>query len=69
LIFARTTEEMQCNTVGEDCTFDYIAPTATASSISSSFDTASNSIYVTVSGSGFGTDISATSLVIDDIEQ
>jgi hypothetical protein len=49
--------------------FEYAAPTSTATGISSSFDTASNSIHVTVSGSGFGTDTSTTSLLIDNIEQ
>ena len=68
IVFARTTEEMVCST-GSDCFYEYAAPVSTATGISSSFDTASNSIHVTVTGSGFGTDTSTTSLLIDDIEQ
>lgn len=59
---------MQCNTV-DNCLFEYAAPTSTASAISSSFDAASKSIQVTITGSGFGTDASTTSLIIDEIEQ
>jgi hypothetical protein len=69
LIFARTSEEMQCNTVDDDCSFSYIDPTATATGLNSSFDTASNSIQVTVSGSGFGTDATSTHLIVDGNEQ
>lgn len=49
--------------------FEYAAPSSTATAITSSFNSATNSIYVTVSGSGFGTDATSTSLVIDGIEQ
>ena len=67
LVFARATEEMICNSGGL-CKFEYASPTSTASSISSSFDSATNSIHVTVTGSGFGTDATSTSLLIDDLE-
>ena len=59
---------MQCNlSAGGDCHFDYVAPSATVTSISSAFDPARNAIVATVSGSNLGTDTATTYLVIDGI--
>lgn len=49
IVFAKTYEEMTCNLMGGNgCLFDYEDSTSTVSSISSSFDSASNSIELTV---------------------
>lgn len=71
LVFARTTEEMQCNRSDSvaDCFFEYVAPPATVTSISSAFDTVTNSIVATVTGSSLGTDVASTELVIDGNSQ
>lgn len=69
LVFARTTEEMSCNRDDNvaDCFFEYVAPPATVAAISSNFDTATNSIIATVTGSNLGTDVATTELVIDSV--
>ena len=46
IVFARTTAEMECNVSSSTCLFEYAEPSATVDSITSSFDTATNSITV-----------------------
>lgn len=51
---------------GNGCKFNYEASTSTVSSISSNFDSASNSIRLTVEGTGFiAGDLANTELWID----
>ena len=57
IVFARTSEEMVCN-ASPDCDFEYVTPTATVNSISSEYDSVSNSIRITVTG----TDLPASTL-------
>lgn len=60
---------MQCNTSDGTCLFDYVDPTATVTSISSSFNDSDNTMKVTVTGSGLDSDPATTYLVIDGITQ
>lgn len=54
---------------GTDCFYAYEAPTATVTGISSSFDAASNSIHVTVSGTDLASSASEVQLKIDGYDQ
>lgn len=65
LVFARTTLEMDCRASDPDCKFAFADPTAIYSGITSTFDAATNSIEVTVQGTGFGTSTTGMELVID----
>lgn len=62
---------MECNINGGDgCFFDYIDSTSTVTGISAAFDQASNSIKLTVSGTGFvAGDAAGTELWIDGLKQ
>lgn len=60
---------MQCNTSDGTCLFDYVDPTATVTTISSSFDATDNTMKVSVFGSGLDSDPATTYLVIDGITQ
>ena len=52
IVFAKTYEEMECRinvlTAGDGCVFEYVDSTSTVTGISSSFDSSTNSIQVTV---------------------
>ena len=67
LVFLRTSEEAQSDVVS---TFNFMAPTATMTGMSNSFDAATNSHVFSVSGSGFPAgDLSGVSMYIDGVEQ
>jgi len=70
IVFAKTYEEMQCNiNAGDGCVFDYVDSTSTVTGITSSFDAATNSIMVTVTGTGFTLDDTVnTELWIDGMK-
>lgn len=67
IVFAKTSEEMTCNIAGgSGCVFNYKASTSSISGMTSAFDTATNSIMLTVAGTGFiANDVANTELWID----
>lgn len=66
LTFLRTSEEA-VNLI--DNTFEFYEPLATITDLTNAFDTATNSQVITLTGTGFGTDISAIELIIDGVQQ
>lgn len=67
IVFAKTSEEMTCNIgSGSGCVFNFKASTSSISGMTSAFDTATNSIMLTVAGTGFiANDVANTELWID----
>lgn len=71
IVFAKTSEEMECNVAGAaGCFFDYVDGTTTISGMTEMLDTATNSIQLTVAGTGFTLgDVANTELWIDGKKQ
>ena len=70
IVFAKTSEEMTCNVGGPGCFFDYVDGTTTITGMTESLDTATNSIQLTVAGTGFTAgDVANTELWIDGMKQ
>jgi len=73
LVFLAASFESTCNdgnTWPNGCKFNYVAPVASVSTLIPSFEAASNSLIMTLTGTGFSTgDASSISLVIDGIVQ
>jgi hypothetical protein len=65
IVFLRTSEEAQSD---DDQIFDYITPAETLTEITSSFDTTTNSLVLTATGTGFTADnLAGVTLYIDGI--
>lgn len=72
IIFAKASEEMVCNVgvEGDGCEFVFSNPLADLISITESFDSTSNTIQLTVTGSGFTDgDTANTELYLDGVKQ
>ena len=65
IVFLRTSEEAQAEI---DVTFEYVTPAETLSGLTSAFDTTTNSLVFTATGTGFtADDLTSVSLYIDDV--
>lgn len=54
IVFAKASEEMVCNIgAGAGCIFDFQASTTTITGMTQALDAATNTIQVTVEGTGF----------------
>jgi len=68
IVFLKTSEEATCNVAG-GCTFTYVTPSAALTSINAAYDVSELGHVVTVTGSGFDTDLTLTELWIDGFLQ
>jgi hypothetical protein len=64
-VFLKTSEEAVCNDTLGLCKFTFMAPAATVSTVTPAFDESIGAHKITVTGTSFGTDLSACHLYID----
>ena len=71
IVFAKTSEEMTCQiNAGNGCVFAFTASSTTVTGMTGAFDATTNSIILTVAGTGFlNNDITDTELWIDGFKQ
>lgn len=68
IAFLRTSEEA-AKADGVVNTFEFKAPTATVTAMTSAFDATTNTQVLTLTGTGMGTDIAVIELIIDGVKQ